>query len=426
MRVLVVGSGGREHALAWKLAQSSQVTKVFCVPGNGGTATHPKCVNMPMLPVDLEGIGRFALVQGVQLVVVGPEAPLALGLADHLREQGLLVLGPGRAGAQLEASKVWAKTLMQAEGIPTAPAQVFREVAPAQAYIEQQPLPVVVKVDGLAAGKGVTVAQTHAEAVQAVQAALVEGKFGAAGQQVLVETFLPGEEVSILALTDGKTLYPLLPAQDYKRVGVGDTGPNTGGMGACAPVPWMTTALQQRVEREIFQPLLAGLQRRGIDYRGVIYAGLMVTPAGDPVVVEFNCRFGDPETQAILPLLDSCLLELAVACAQGRLAEVPPPVWKPGYTATVVLASGGYPGEFVKGYPVRGLDLAEATGALVFHSGTRRERNQIFTDGGRVLSVTGYGPTLEAALAQAYGAVKHISFTDCYYRDDIGWRLRRA
>ncbi|MCS7031841.1 MAG: phosphoribosylamine--glycine ligase [Gloeomargarita sp. SKYG116] len=424
MRVLVVGGGGREHALAWKLAQSPQVTKVFCIPGNGGTATLPKAVNMPMLPVDIPGISRFAVVQGVGLVVIGPEAPLALGLADRLREQGLTVLGPGQAGAQLEASKVWAKEFMQAEGIPTAPAQVFRELAPAQAYIEQQPLPVVVKVDGLAAGKGVTVAQTHAEAVQAVQAAL-EGKFGAAGQQVLVETFLPGQEVSLLALTDGKTLYPLLPAQDYKRVGVGDSGPNTGGMGACAPVPWMTPELIQRVEREIFAPLLAGLQRRGIDYRGVIYAGLMITPAGDPFVVEFNCRFGDPETQAIVPLLESDLLELALACAQGRLAEVPAPKWKPGYATTVVMASGGYPGEFAKGYPVRGLDLAEATGALIFHSGTRRERNQIFTDGGRVFSVTGYGATLEDALTQTYAAVKHINFTDSYYRDDIGWRLLR-
>lgn len=424
MRVLVVGGGGREHALAWKLVQSPQVTKVFCVPGNGGTAMLPKCVNMPMLPVDQEGIGRLAVVQGVGLVVIGPEAPLAMGLADHLRQQGLLVLGPGQAGAQLEASKVWAKELMLAEGIPTAPAQVFRELAPAQAYIEQQPLPVVVKVDGLAAGKGVTVAQTHGEAVQAVQAALA-GKFGTAGQQVLVETFLPGQEVSVLALTDGQTLYPLLPAQDYKRVGVGDTGPNTGGMGACAPVPWMTPELQQRVEREIFQPLLAALRRRGIDYRGVIYAGLMVTPTGDPMVVEFNCRFGDPETQALLPLLESDLLELAVACAQGQLADVPPPHWKPGYAATVVVASGGYPGEFTKGYPVQGLDLAEATGALVFHSGTRRERNQILTDGGRVFSVTGYGETLADALTQAYAAVKHIHFTNSYYRSDIGWRLQQ-
>jgi len=421
--VLVVGGGGREHALAWKLAQSPQVTKVFCVPGNGGTATLPKAVNMPMLPVDVEGITRFALVQGGGLVVIGPETPLALGMADQMRAQGLRVLGPGQAGAQLEASKVWAKAFMQAEGIPTAGAQAFRELAPAQSYIEQQPLPVVVKVDGLATGKGVTVAQTHAEAIQAVQAALT-GQFGQAGQQVLVETFLTGEELSLLALTDGETLYPLLPAQDYKRLGAGDTGPNTGGMGACAPVPWVTEELLQRVEREIFAPLLAGLKRQGIDYRGVIYAGLMVTPQGDPLVVEFNCRFGDPETQVILPLLDSCLFELALACAEGRLGEVPPPVWRPGYAATVVMASGGYPGESVKGYPVRGLDLAEATGALVFHGGTRRERNQTFTDGGRVLNITGYGATLDEALEQSYLGVKQVDFTDCYYREDIGWRLK--
>jgi phosphoribosylamine--glycine ligase len=423
VKVMVVGGGGREHALAWKLAQSPQVTKVFCVPGNGGTATLPKAVNMPMLPVDVSGITRFALVQGVGLVVIGPEMPLALGMADEMRAQGLRVLGPGQAGAQLEASKVWAKELMQAEGIPTAPAQVFCELAPAQAYIEQHSLPVVVKVDGLAGGKGVTVAQTHAEAIQAVRAAL-EGKFGQAGRQVLIEEFLPGEEVSLLALTDGETLYPLLPAQDYKRLGVGDTGVNTGGMGACAPVPWMTQELMARVDREIFTPLLAGLKRRGIDYRGVIYAGLMVTPAGDPFVVEFNCRFGDPETQAILPLLESSLLDLCLACAEGRLREVAPPVWKPGWAVTVVMAAGGYPQEWVKGYPVRGLDLAEATGALVFHGGTRRERNQTFTDGGRVLNITGCGATLEAALEQSYAGVKQVSFTDCYYREDIGWRLR--
>ncbi|MEN9213951.1 MAG: phosphoribosylamine--glycine ligase [Gloeomargarita sp. DG02_4_bins_56] len=423
VKVMVVGGGGREHALAWKLAQSPQVTKIFCVPGNGGTANLAKCLNMPMLPVDVSGITRFALVQGVGLVVVGPETPLAMGLADQLREQGLPVLGPGQAGAQLEASKVWAKELMQAEGIPTAPAQVFRELAPAQRYIEQQPLPVVVKVDGLAAGKGVTVAQTHEEAMQAVQAAL-EGKFGNAGHQVLVESFLAGEEVSVLALTDGETLYPLLPAQDYKRLGVGDSGPNTGGMGACAPVPWMSGELLQRVEQAIFAPLLAGLKRRGIDYRGVIYAGLMVTPQGEPFVVEFNCRLGDPETQVILPLLDSCWLELSLACAEGRLGQVPPPVWKPGWAATVVMVSGGYPGEFSKGYPVRGLDLAEATGALVFHGGTRRERGQTFTDGGRVLNITGCGATLAAALEQSYAGVKQVSFTDCYYREDIGWRLR--
>jgi phosphoribosylamine--glycine ligase len=420
---MVVGGGGREHALAWKLAQSPQVTKVFCVPGNGGTATLPKAVNMPMLPVDVPGIIRFALVQGVGLVVIGPEMPLALGMADEMRAQGLRVLGPGQAGARLEASKVWAKEFMQAEGIPTAPAQVFCELAPAQAYIEQHPLPVVVKVDGLAGGKGVTVAQTHAEAIQAVRAAL-EGKFGQAGRQVLIEEFLPGEEVSLLALTDGETLYPLLPAQDYKRLGVGDTGVNTGGMGACAPVPWMTKELMARVEREIFAPLLAGLKRHGIDYRGVIYAGLMVTPAGDPFVLEFNCRFGDPETQTILPLLESSLLDLSLACAEGRLREVAPPVWKPGWAVTVVIAAGGYPQEWAKGYPVQGLDLAEATGALVFHGGTRRERNQVFTDGGRVLNITGCGATLEAALEQSYAGVKQVSFTNCYYREDIGWRLR--
>ncbi|APB35242.1 phosphoribosylamine/glycine ligase [Gloeomargarita lithophora Alchichica-D10] len=420
---MVVGGGGREHALAWKLAQSPLVTRVFCVPGNGGTATLAKSANMPMLPVDVSGITRFALVQGVGLVVIGPETPLALGMADQMREQGLRVLGPGQTGAQLESSKVWAKELMQAEGIPTAPAQVFRELAPAQSYLEQQPLPVVVKVDGLAGGKGVTVAHTHAEAIQAVEAAL-GGKFGSAGQQVLVEAFLVGEEVSLLALTDGDTLYPLVPTQDYKRLGAGDTGPNTGGMGACAPVPWMTGELVGRVEREIFTPLLAGLKRRGIDYRGVIYAGLMITPEGDPFVMEFNCRFGDPETQVILPLLDSCLLELSLACAEGRLGQVPVPVWQSGWAATVVIASGGYPGEFIKGYPVRGLDLAEATGALVFHGGTRRERNQTFTDGGRVVHITGCGATLAEALEQSYLGVKQVGFTDAYYRDDIGWQLQ--
>lgn len=423
MKVLVVGNGGREHALAWKLLQSDKVEQVVCVPGNGGTASLPRCENLPWSVEDFAGIGRFALVNGVSLVVVGPEMPLSLGITDYLERQGIPVFGPTQAGAQIEASKSWAKALMVQTGVPTARSETFTEAALAEAYVRQQGAPIVVKVDGLAAGKGVTVAMTVDEALRAIAAAF-EGQFGAAGQRVLIEEYLTGEEVSVLALTDGLTIRPLLPAQDHKRIGEGDTGANTGGMGAYAPVPWVTPELLARIQTEILEPVLQGLQAQQIDYRGVLYAGLMITPAGDPKVIEFNCRFGDPETQVVLPLLETPLETLLLACTEQRLAQLPEISWKPGFAVGVVMAAGGYPDSYTKGYPIQGIEQAEAIGAMVFHAGTRWKQQQLLTDGGRVLNVVARGDSFEQALEQVYGAIAQIEFTDSYYRRDIGYRVR--
>lgn len=367
----------------------------------------------------------MAKSQGVDLVIIGPEAPLAAGLGDVLRQAGLTVLGPGRAGAQIEASKAWAKDLMHQAGVPTAAARSFTDLEAARAYLNTCPLPIVIKADGLAAGKGVTVAETADTALSAVEAALA-GQLGPAGRQVLIEDFLDGEEVSVLALTDGQTVYPLLPAQDHKRIGIGDTGPNTGGMGAYAPVPWVTPVLMDRIQQQILLPTVQALRARGIDYRGILYAGLMIRPAGDPWVVEFNCRFGDPETQVILPLLTSPLETLLLACAEGRLGDVPPPEWLPGGAACVVLAAAGYPGPYTQGDTILGLDQVAETGALVFHAGTAWDGTQHLTAGGRVLAVTGRGETLETALQQAYAGVQTIQFPGAYARPDIGWRLTQG
>ena len=422
MKLLVVGNGGREHALAWKLLQSERVREIFCIPGNGGTAKMERCRNLAMAANDFEGIGRFALVNNIAIVIVGPEAPLAEGITDYLQEQGLTVFGPTQAGAQIEASKSWAKDLMQEAGIPTAKAAVFTDAAEAIAYVEAQGAPIVVKADGLAAGKGVTVATTVDEACAAITAAF-GGQFGAAGQRVVIEECLMGEEASVLAVTDGITIRPLLPAQDHKCIGEGDTGANTGGMGAYAPTPALPATLMDRIQREILEPAIATLQQRGIDYRGVLYAGLMITPAGDPKVIEFNCRFGDPETQAVLPLLQTPLETILLACTQQRLAQMPPFDWHPGAAACVVIASGGYPGDYTKGHPIRGIDQAEATGAVVFHAGTRLKQQLLVSEGGRVLGVTAVGDSFEQAIANAYAAVDCIQFEGMYYRRDIGHRV---
>jgi phosphoribosylamine---glycine ligase len=421
VKVLVVGSGGREHALAWKLLQSPRVQEVFCIPGNGGTAGLERCRNLALNVSDFEGIGRFALVNNVALIVVGPEVPLAAGITDYLQQQGLMVFGPSQAGAQIEASKAWSKALMKQANIPTAAAAVFTDAAAAIAYVKSQGAPIVIKADGLAAGKGVTVAETESEAIAAIEAAFA-GQFGEAGNTVVVEDYLSGQEASILAVTDGKTIRPMLPAQDHKRIGDGDTGPNTGGMGAYAPAPVVTPALMERIQQEILEPTIAALRQQEIDYRGVLYAGLMITPAGDPKVIEFNCRFGDPETQAVLPLLDTPLDALMMACVQQRLDEFPPLSWKPGAAACVVMASEGYPEKYKKGLPLRGIAQAEATGAIVFHAGTKLKQNQLVTDGGRVLNVTAVGEDFKSAIAQAYAAVEKIEFEGMYYRRDIGQR----
>ncbi|MGG6238297.1 phosphoribosylamine--glycine ligase [Nodosilinea sp. AN01ver1] len=421
MKALVVGNGGREHTLAWSLLQSPRITEVVCVPGNGGTATLPHCRNLAMNLDAFDGIARFALVNNLELVVVGPEQPLAEGITDYLQKQGLKVFGPVQAGAQIEASKAWAKALMVEAGIPTARAEVFTDEAAALAYLKQEGAPIVVKADGLAAGKGVAVAQTLAEANQAVSD-VFSGRFGNAGRQVVIEEFMTGQEASVLAVTDGQTIRPLVPAQDHKAIGEGDTGPNTGGMGAYAPTPVVTPAIMARVQSEVLEPAIATLRRRGIDYRGVLYAGLMITPAGDPRVVEFNCRFGDPETQAVLPLLETPLDEVMLACIEGRLDALELR-WKPGAAACVVVAAEGYPGSYPKGMEIFGFEEAAATGALVFHAGTRRKGDSIVADGGRVLGVTGLGDTFEAAIANAYEAVDKICFENMVYRRDIGYRV---
>ncbi len=420
MKVLVLGGGGREHAIAAALLESPQVKGIICAPGNGGTAGLPGCENVPVAVEDFESIVRLACDRAVDLVAVGPEVPLAAGIADRLQAEGFLVFGPTQAGARIEASKIWAKDLMQAAQIPTAAARAFDDAASALAYVRERGAPIVVKADGLAAGKGVTVATTLAEAEAAIASL-----FASAGAKAAIEDFMDGREVSVLALTDGKTIAPLLPAQDHKRIGEGDTGPNTGGMGAYAPVPWVGPELMARIEAEILVPTLAALQQRGIDYRGVLYAGLMVTPAGDPKVVEFNCRFGDPEAQTILPLLETPLAELLLACCQQRLAELLPLRWRQAKSLCVVAAAAGYPGAYGRGQLISGLDRAAATGAAVFHAGTQRSATGgLETAGGRVLAVTACASDFEAAAALAYEALSQIEFEGIYYRRDIGHQVR--
>jgi len=425
VKVLVIGSGGREHALAWKLLQSSQVEQVVCVPGNGGTATMARCQNLSLSVDDFAQIAQFALDNGISLVVVGPEVPLAMGITDYLQTKGLMVFGPTKAGSQIEASKAWAKALMQEAGIPTAKAAVFTEATAAKSYVKSQGAPIVVKADGLAAGKGVIVATTVEQAQAAIDA-IFGGQFGSAGKFVLVEECLVGQEVSVLAVTDGVTIRPLLPAQDHKRIGEGDIGENTGGMGVYAPAPIATAEIIAQVEEQVLQSAIATLRKKGIDYRGVLYAGLMVSPAGESKVLEFNCRFGDPETQALMPLLETPLEDIILACIQQRLADLPPIAWKPGVAATVVAAAGGYPGYYEKGKVITGTGEAEASGATVFHAGTKLVNNQVVTDGGRVLNVTAVGDNFDQAFAQTYVALEKIHFEGMYYRRDIGYRVRSS
>lgn len=418
MKVLVVGNGGREHALAWKLLQSERIKQIICIPGNGGTATTKGCQNLPLRIDDFEGMARFALVQNVSLVVVGPELPLALGITDYLQHEGLTVFGPSKVGAQIESSKYWAKTLMQSAGIPTPRFEVFTDAATALDYLQTASIPIVVKADGLAAGKGVTVAQTLSEAKTAVEKLFQQGS-----TTVVIEECVTGQEVSILALTDGISVRPLLPAQDHKRIGSGDMGENTGGMGAYAPAPLVTPALMERIQQEILQPTVEALRQKGIDYRGILYAGLMITPEGNPTVLEFNCRFGDPETQAILPLLETPLEELLLACTQQRLEQLPEIAWKPGVSVCVVASAQGYPGAYQKGQVITGIEQAEEMGATVFCAGAQLKQQQLVSNGGRVLNVTATGENFAEAIAKAYAAIDCIQFDGMYYRPDIGHRV---
>jgi len=416
LRVLVVGGGGREHALVWHLANSGH--QVSCAPGNAGIARVARCEPIPA--ADLNGLARFALKQKIDLAIVGPEGPLAAGAADEFERHGLKVLGPGMSGARIEGDKAFAKELMLAAGIPTARFRTFTDYAAARDYVGNQPLPVVVKASGLAAGKGVVVARTRHEAELALSDMLVEGRYGESGRVVVIEEFLDGEEVSMIGLCDGRSVQLLAPSQDHKKLLDGDAGPNTGGMGAYAPAPVMTAALQHDVQQRVFLPLLSEFARRGIDYRGVIYAGMMLT-AGGPRVLEFNCRFGDPETQVILPLLGADLAELALACIEGTLREHKVALAADRAALCVVAAAEGYPGSYGKGVPITG-DLVGGAEAVVFHAGTRLDQDRVVTSGGRVLGVTGIGHELAEARDRAYRTLERIHFQGMYYRRDIGAR----
>ncbi len=416
MRVLVVGGGGREHALVWHLANSGH--KVFCAPGNAGIAHVAQCESISATA--LPGLIQLAIRQKIDLTIVGPEAPLVAGAADEFERQGLRVLGPRQSGARIEGDKAFAKEVMHAAGIPTAGSRTFTDFDAARTFLSRHRLPVVVKASGLAAGKGVVVAETRPEAEQAVADMLREGRYGEAGKVVVIEEFLQGDEVSMIGLCDGRSVQVLAPSQDHKRLLDGDKGPNTGGMGAYAPAPVMTPALQSEVQQRVFVPLLAEFARRGIDYRGVIYAGMILTADGLRVL-EFNCRLGDPETQVILPLLDGDLAELAIACIEGRLHEHVPTPTAGRAALCVVAAAEGYPGSYGKGMPITG-DLVGRDGVVVFHAGTKLDENRIVTNGGRVLGVTGIGRSLAEARDRAYKALDEIHYPGMVYRWDIGAR----
>ena len=415
MNILVIGSGGREHALYWKLSESPQTEQIYAIPGNPGMGA-----SAAIALDDHAAILRFVKEHEIGLVVVGPEVPLMNGLVDELEAAGIRTFGPRANAAEIEGSKSFAKDLMKKYGIPTARYEVFTAAEPARAYIRQEGAPIVVKADGLAAGKGVIVAMTEQEALDAVDAIMEDHSFGDAGARVVIEEFMEGEEASLLAFTDGTTIRPMISAQDHKRAYDGDRGPNTGGMGTYAPAPVMTPEMTERAVEEILKPTIAAMAKEGRTYRGCLYLGLMVTADG-PKVVEFNARFGDPETQVVLPLLDSDLVAIMCACADGTLADVPIR-WKDGAAVCVVLASGGYPGHYEKGQEIHGLADAEAMGALVFHAGTAMKDGKLVTNGGRVLGVVGRGADISSAVDAAYAAAAKISFKDAYYRKDIAHR----
>jgi len=414
----LLGSGGREHALAWKLAQSERLTKLFAAPGNPGIAAHAECVDLD--PAHPESILAFARDENVGLVVIGPEAPLVAGVADLLRENGILTFGPNKAAAQLEGSKGFTKDLCARENIPTAAYARFGDAAAARQALGRFGLPVVIKADGLAAGKGVVIAESVSQAEAAIDD-MFGGGFGSAGAEVVIEEFLTGEEASFFALTDGETVVPFGSAQDHKRVGDGDVGPNTGGMGAYSPAPVLTAELQARAMREIVEPTVRAMAAAGIPYSGVLYAGLMLTADG-PKLIEYNARFGDPECQVLMLRLEEDLLTLMLAVAEGRLAELPPPSFSPNSALTVVMAAKGYPGTPEKGGAIRNIVDAEAVGAKIFHAGTALVAEELVASGGRVLNVTALGQTISEARDTAYAAVDRLDFAGGFCRRDIGWR----
>ena len=419
MKVLLIGGGGREHTLAWKLAQSPRVTELLAAPGNPGLARHARCVAIK--DSDVEALREMALRERVDLTVVGPELPLSLGVADRFRERGLAVFGPTQAAARLESSKAFAKELMARHGIPTARFRAFTEAEPARAWCRELGAPLVVKADGLAAGKGVIICRTLAEADAAVTRCLEEGAFGAAGASVVIEEFMVGEEASFFVITDGAAILPLAAAQDHKTVFDGDQGPNTGGMGAYSPAPVMDAGMTERVMAEIVRPTVAAMAKEGVPFAGFLYVGLMITRDG-PRVVEFNCRFGDPECQVVIPRLAGDLLPLLDGVARGT--GIPDSVpWAPAVSVCVVMSSGGYPGPYETGRPITGLAEAEALpGVHVFHAGTGLRDGALVTAGGRVLGVQALGADVRAAVDAAYAAVARIRFEGMHFRRDIARR----
>lgn len=420
MKVLIIGGGGREHALAWKAAQSDRVSRVFVAPGNAGTARERKCTNVAIAAEDIEGLLRFARTEHIDLAIVGPEAPLVAGIVDRFREAGLACFGPTRRGARLEGSKYFAKEFCMRHAIPTAAYASFTESEAALGYLETCALPLVIKADGLAAGKGVVVAENREEAVRAVRDMLEGGRFGAAGRRIVIEEFLRGEEASFIVMADGEHCLPLASSQDHKRALDGDRGPNTGGMGAYSPAP-LAPETHARILREVIEPVLRGMRAEGEPYTGFLYAGLMITDDGAPKVLEFNCRFGDPETQPILMRLKSDLIELIEAALAGRLDQVQAQ-WDERAALGVVMAAGGYPGDYRKGDVIHGLPEREPPDVKVFHAGTAERDGQIVTAGGRVLCVTALGATVSAARQRAYEVVERIHWEGVHYRRDIGSR----
>ncbi len=421
MHILIIGSGGREHALAWKAAQSELADTVYVAPGNAGTALEPNIENVEIAVDDLEGLKRFALDKDIGLTIVGPEAPLVAGIVDHFTAAGLKCFGPTRGAAQLEGSKAFSKEFMARHDIPTSDYQAFTEVDKALKYLHEKGAPIVIKADGLAAGKGVIVAMDIETAETAVRDMLAGNAFGEAGNKVVIEEYLEGEEASFIVMADGEHVLPMATSQDHKRVGDGDTGPNTGGMGAYSPAPVVTDAIHERIMQEVINPTVRGMAKEGYPYTGFLYAGLMIAADGTPRVIEFNCRFGDPETQPIMLRMRSDLVRHCLAAMEGRLDEEHTG-WDPRPAVGVVLAAGGYPGEYPKGAPIRGLPQEEDAEHKVFHAGTTLQEEEVVTNGGRVLCVTALGSSVAEAQKSAYALAEQVRWDGVFYRHDIGHR----
>ncbi len=421
MKVLVIGGGGREHALAWKAAQNTQVETVFVAPGNAGTTLEPKLENVAIGVEDIDALVAFAKDNAIELTIVGPEGPLVIGVVDAFREAGLVCFGPTKGAAQLEGSKAFTKDFLDRHDIPTAWYKNFTEIEPALAYLREKGAPIVVKADGLAAGKGVIVAMTLQEAEDAVKDMLAGNAFGEAGHRVVIEEFLDGEEASFIVMVDGKNVLPMATSQDHKRVGNGDTGPNTGGMGAYSPAPVVTQEIHDRVMNEVINPTVAGMAAEGNTYTGFLYAGLMIMADGTPKVIEYNCRFGDPETQPIMLRMQSDLVELCLAAEAGKLDTVTAE-FDPRASVGIILAAGGYPASYPKGDVISGLPTTEVSGEKVFHAGTAEKDGKVVTNGGRVLCATALGNSVTEAQQKAYALTKQISWDKSFYRTDIAYR----